>query len=85
MALRLTLQPIDVETCSDDHDGQMVLADGKLVAVLIRLSDLHNAEGGMWYLEAGFGRLSGRAPHPFVTLDAAQDWISGKFSPPARR
>jgi hypothetical protein len=34
-------QPIRVETGSSEEDGRLVLVDGKLVAVLVRLSNEH--------------------------------------------
>lgn len=70
MSRKLTLQPVDVLTASQDREGRLVLIDGKLVAVLVRLSDgdhdplLRRA----WYLECGFGLLE---PHHdlFASLD----------------
>jgi hypothetical protein len=35
----ITLPPIPVMTGSQDHEGRLVLADGQLVAVLVRLAD----------------------------------------------
>ena len=35
----ITLQPIPVMTGSQDHEGHLVLADGQLAAVLVRLAD----------------------------------------------
>ncbi len=75
MVPRLTLKPIEIDTGSDDHEARMVMADGRLVAVLVRLSAVHEFAAGRWFLEVGFGRLRCPAPSPFPTLDAAQDWI----------
>ncbi|MCJ2054999.1 hypothetical protein MKL09_00280 [Methylobacterium sp. J-048] len=73
--MTLQLQPVRVATGSEDGDGQLVFAGGFLVAVLVRLSDQHGADVGLWFLEAGFGVTSvARAPL-FLDLDAAQDWI----------
>ncbi|MCJ2098621.1 hypothetical protein [Methylobacterium sp. E-046] len=78
--MSLHLQPVRVATRSEDGDGQLVFADGFLVAVLVRLSDQHGADVGLWFLEAGFGLTSvARAPL-FLDLDAAQDWIEGHLS-----
>ena len=81
MAPLFTLQPIDVDTGSDDREGRMALVDGRLVAVLVHLSASHETDSGMWFLEAGFGRLSGHSPAPFADLDAAQAWIMGELLP----
>ena len=59
----------------------LVFFDGRLVAVLVRLSDENAAAPGDWYLEAGFGRGLDGPNHPtFPTLDAAQDWIEERVS-----
>ena len=60
MSRKLTLPPVDVLTASQDREGRLVLIDGKLVAVLVRLSDgAHDPLlRGAWYLECGFGLLS---------------------------
>jgi hypothetical protein len=49
-------------TASEGREGCLVLVDGKLAAVLVRLSDqAHNPLlGGAWYFEAGFGLLDSR-------------------------
>jgi hypothetical protein len=59
-----TLQPTQVATINDE-DGMLVFFDGRLVAVLVRLSDKNEVAPGDWYLEAGFGRgLDGRPTPP---------------------
>jgi hypothetical protein len=73
--MTLHLQPVRVATSSEDSDGQLVFADGFLVAVLVRLSDQHSADVGMWFLEAGFGLTAVRSTRLFLNLDAAQIWI----------
>jgi hypothetical protein len=75
-----TLQPTQVAT-TNDEDGMLVFFDGRLVAVLVRLSDENEVAPGDWYLEAGFGRgLDGRNHPVFPTLDAAQGWIEERVS-----
>ena len=70
----LHLQPIRI--AGADGEGVLVFSEEKLVAVLSRLSDLHDGDAGQWFLEAGFGELDQHKPELFVDLDAAQDWIS---------
>jgi len=42
----ITLQPVQIETLSADTEGLVAFADGKLVAVLVHLSDeVHGAAG----------------------------------------
>ena len=52
----IELQPIRVRTGSKDKEGRLVLADGELVAVLVRLDDeMHGSDRGKWFLEVMFG------------------------------
>ena len=75
------LQRVRVATGSGDEDGCLVIADGRLVAVLVHLSGEHYQElSGRWYLEAGFGRLDGPDHPTFADLDAAQGWIMRRLA-----
>ncbi|MCJ2095274.1 MULTISPECIES: hypothetical protein [unclassified Methylobacterium] len=78
--MTLHLQPVRVATGSEDGDGQLVFADGFLVAVLVQLSGQHGAFAGMWFLEAGFGLTAVMSAPLFLDLDAAQDWIGRHLS-----
>jgi len=81
MSLELLLRPLPVHTGSGDEDGQLVLANGRLVAVLVRLADAaHAGLLGAWFLEVGFGPCAQTAPPVFNDLDAAQDWIRQQLS-----
>jgi hypothetical protein len=77
VAIKLTFQPIQVDTGSADEDGQLVLANGKLVAILVRLSDEHEQAEfrGAWFVEASFGSWTGCAGKMFSTLEDAEAWI----------
>lgn len=78
--MKLQFQPVQVATGSNDSDSRLVFADGFLVAVLVRLSDDHEATAGQWYLEAGFGRVDDAHPPIFVDLKEAQVWIAGQLA-----
>ena len=78
--MSLRLQPVQVATGSDDADSQLVFEDGFIVAVLVQLSDEHEADAGKWFLEAGFGRVDHPNPPKFADLDEAQDWIAERLS-----
>ena len=78
--MTLTLQPVRVETGSNDQEGCLVFADGRLVAVLVRLSDQHDDLAGQWYYEHGFGPFDGPGHPVFGSLDAAQDWIGQRLN-----
>jgi hypothetical protein len=79
----LTLQPVRVETGGPDEEGRLVLADDKLVAVLVRLSEAQDDANlaGQWFLEAGFGGVDGPTHPTFGDLEAAQDWIRQRLAP----
>ena len=72
MSRQVSFQPIQVLTASEDREGCLVLVDGQLVAVLVRLSDPAHEPllRGSWYLEAGFGLLD-RRHGLFASLEEA--------------
>ena len=74
---RLSVQPIGVFSTipGQDEAGLLVLYDGQLAAVLVRLGSMHGEEEGFWNLETGFGLCAGR-PATFRRLAAALRWIS---------
>ena len=80
--MSIHLQPVRVGTDSPDEEGQLVLADGRLVAVLVHLSDEYEADAGKWFLEAGFGRVNHPDPPMFADLDEAQGWIEQRLALP---
>ena len=71
----LVLQPIQVDTASPDREGRLVLANGLLVAVLVRLDDSEHENAGGWFVEVAFGRLHGLRVPPFDTLEMATRWL----------
>ena len=76
--MTLTLQPVRV--ASEEGEGLLVMSDGALVAVLVRLSELHEDQAGMWFLEAGIGPLHRVAPMPVLeSLDVAVDFIRAQM------
>lgn len=81
--MALTIQPVLVAT-DEEGEGCLVFADGWLVAVLVRLSDVHEAAAGCWFLEKGFGEIDGTESPVFSNLDLAQEWISASLVNRAR-
>src|SRR3954468_903384 len=81
MSRQITFQPIEVLTASEDREGRLVLVDGRLAAVLVRLSDRAHEPllRGAWYIEAGFGSLDGRH-ELFASLDEAIASIERDFA-----
>jgi hypothetical protein len=76
----LTLQPARIDTGSPDEEGCLFFRDGKLLAVLVRLSAQQGDLAGRWYVEKGFGLLDGPAHPTFADLDAVQSWVSRKLA-----
>lgn len=72
-------QPILVDTASPDEKGCLVLADGCLVAVLVRVADTGDGQDreklSGWHMEAGFGRCAAPVPPLFDTLAEAVGWV----------
>ena len=50
----ITFQPITLDSETDDRDAVLMLRDGRLVAVLTCLSDMHGVLAGRWFVEAAF-------------------------------
>ncbi|GJD89296.1 MULTISPECIES: hypothetical protein [Methylobacterium] len=74
--MSLRLQPVRVETGSGDEDGRLVFRDDALIALLVRLSDNHDADSGKWFLEAGFGCVAQERNPLFEDLEQAQAWFA---------
>ncbi len=78
--MAITFQPVPVETASDDSEGILVLHEGRLVAVLVRLADpVHESDRGAWFLEAGFGRCF-ELPRIFADLPEAEIWVRDRLA-----
>ena len=71
----VVLQPIAVDTRSPDRVGMLVLANGLLVAILVRLDTVEHKRRGGWFMEAGLGRLAGMRAPVFDTLEDATRWM----------
>ena len=76
--MTLVLQPVRVATGSDE-EGMLVFSEDRLVAVLVRLSDTHEEIAGHWFLETGYGPLSGPDHPTFPDAVGAQVWISRRL------
>jgi hypothetical protein len=66
-----------------DHDGRLILVDGLLVGVLVKLSQIHDELRGHWYLETGYGALKSEQC-TFADLDAATEWVVKRMHPAAK-
>jgi hypothetical protein len=67
-----------VNTGGPDQEGCLLFdGDSSLIAVLVRLSSLHE-EGlsGKWFFEHGFGNLDNREHPIFDSIEQAEQWIA---------
>ena len=73
----ITFQALPILIDGHDTQGQLVLFDHQLVAVLARLDgDAHDpAMKNWWNLEAGFGPCQSVGDDLFKTLDDAEAWV----------
>jgi hypothetical protein len=76
----ISFQAIPILIDGHDTQGQLVLIDGQLVAVLARLDgDAHDAAMKSWWnLEAGFGPCQAIGDNLFQTLNDAEAWVRQK-------
>lgn len=78
-------RPILVETDSPDEKGCLVLANGRLVAVLVRVGstgvEQDNKKLSGWQMEAGFGRCAVAVLPLFDTLGDAVTWVREQLAP----
>jgi hypothetical protein len=78
MPLDISFRPIRVLIDGHDSEGNLILADGDLAAVIVRLDGEHHGpeHKGLWHLEAGFGHCDVRvAPSVFTTPEEAGAWV----------
>jgi hypothetical protein len=80
---KLTFKPLGIATDSTDEEGCLVFKDTRLVAVLVRLPELHGEAEGAWFIETGFGRLEMGSVSSFPDLEAAEAWMLSTLSKPA--
>ena len=78
----ISFQAIPILIDGHDTQGQLVLMDGQLVAVLARLDgDAHDpAMKSWWNLEAGFGPCQAIGDNLFQNLHDAEAWVRQKLA-----
>ena len=79
---------MEVHSDNEDREGCLVLVDGQLAAVLVRLDDpVYDAPLlGAWYLEAGFGAALEMRHDVFANLEEAAEVIGADLTrQPAKR
>lgn len=75
-------QTIQVATGSADHEGRLVLRDGVLVGVLVKLDDqAHGDVRGQWHFEATFADVEKIASPLFAEPEDAARWLDAVAPP----
>lgn len=74
IAPRLSLSEIRIGTVRGGESGLLVWKSGQLVAVLTEIDEEAYSTKGKWFLEAGFGLLSGTHRN-FDTIEEAVSWV----------
>jgi hypothetical protein len=72
----LSFQTATLDTDTPDRNATLVFREGRLLAVLSCLSDIHGDLAGHWYIEATFGDLPGRQPRAFDSLALFEEWLA---------
>lgn len=76
-----TYQPVQLAKGTPDREGLLVFWGADLLAVLVRLSpETHDSQGGLWFLEAGFGAGADKWPPQFSSPEAAEPWFAEQRS-----
>jgi len=89
--MNVSLHSLSVLTGSGDIQGELLMVDEQLAAVVVRLEDAeHGPMRGAWFLEAGFGPCAVAGGVYFASLDEAAEWVGAcvvrwrdKYEPPA--
>jgi hypothetical protein len=77
MSRDISFQSLRVLIDGHDSEGNLVLADNQLAAVIVRLDGEHHdpEHTGRWHLEAGFGKCNLRYAPLFKTPEEAGAWV----------
>ena len=79
-------QPVQLAEGTPDREGLLVFWGAELLAVLVRLSpETHDGQGGLWFLEAGFGSCADKSPPLFRNPEDAEPWFSRQMAEMPRR
>lgn len=79
--MALDFQPVTLAAPAPDTRGVLVFREGKLLAVLSCLGDIHEELGGRWFVEVALGELPRPQPETFSTLAAFEGWLAAPAAP----
>lgn len=75
--MAVEFKPVVLHGRSRDNEGVLVFGGQQLMAVLARLSSIHGAQEGQWFVEATFSEIPTPVDRVFADLDAAEAWARG--------
>ena len=77
MPVDISFRPTRVLIDGHDSEGNLVLWNGQLAAVIVRLDGEHHhpEHKGWWHLAAGFGTCNVRYAPLFKTPEEAGTWV----------
>jgi hypothetical protein len=73
--MALSFQPVTLDGTAPDRDATLVFRDGRLLAVLTCLDEIHDDLEGKWFVEVTFGRVPVMHPPVFETIDQFGAWV----------
>jgi hypothetical protein len=77
--VRFQFQPVRVPVESDG-EGLLVLVNGWLIALLVRLAPEHEERAGHWFAETIYGNIGNGEQPVFADLDQAEHWFASQFA-----
>ena len=76
--MALSYQDVTLDNDTPDREAMLVFRDGRLLAVLTRLSDIHGELAGHWFAEAVFETFASPLGPTFETLDHFEAWLASR-------
>ena len=80
IARGFSLSEVRIGTVRGGESGFLVWKSGQLVAVLTQIDEEAYSTKGKWFLESGFGPLSGKHKN-FDTVEEAVSWMGNHAFP----
>jgi hypothetical protein len=76
--MAVSFQDITLDTDDGDDRAVLVMRDGRVAAVLSRLSEIHAEMAGQWFVEALFAPAPDTQRHVFTDPAAFAAWLVGE-------
>jgi hypothetical protein len=82
MPVDISFRPTRVLIDGYDSEGKLILADGQLAALIVRLDGEHHApeHRGWWHLEPRLGKCAVSPAPLFKTPEEAGDWVRQRLT-----